>query len=342
MIEDVLNGRVALPDDADVISFLLTDGKLEQPVQVNQKSVAEVFEDYLASLPDGGLEENTLRTIKIHQNHLVRHLGKTPIKAISNLQEYVNARQKDKWRRTKGVGRETIKKELATLSTVWNWARDRGYVTAAFPKKVKLPKAAEKAPFQSWSEAEVTGQWESLYLDINQIGQLLEHVKASSPLFVYTMFVFAAHTGARRSEIIRSRPTDFRNGVVTIHEKKRVKGKASTRAVPMSPLFQEAAKAWLPNADDFTFPQSQLKGSLSDKQFKRAVKDSKWSVITGWHCLRHSFISNLASQGIDQRIIDEFVGHTSEEMRRRYRHLFPSIKRSAIDSVFGGEPRLEK
>ena len=57
--------------------------------------------------------------------------------------------------------------------------------------------------------------------------------------------------------------------------------------------------------------------------------------MKGWHCLRHSFISNLASQGIDQRIIDDFVGHTTEQMRRRYRHLFPDVKQAAIDAVFG-------
>jgi site-specific recombinase XerD len=34
--------------------------------------------------------------------------------------------------------------------------------------------------------------------------------------------------------------------------------------------------------------------------------------------LRHSFISALASKGVDQRVIDEVVGHQSEEQRKRY------------------------
>ncbi|MDP6719650.1 MAG: tyrosine-type recombinase/integrase [Pirellulaceae bacterium] len=69
--------------------------------------------------------------------------------------------------------------------------------------------------------------------------------------------------------------------------------------------------------------------------FTRTLQNSKWEKIKGWHCLRHSFISNLASQGIDQRIIDDFVGHTTEQMRRRYRHLFPDVKQAVIDAVFG-------
>ncbi len=70
---------------------------------------------------------------------------------------------------------------------------------------------------------------------------------------------------------------------------------------------------------------------------KQTLARSEWSVIRGWHIFRHSFISACANMGIDQRLIDEWVGHTTEEMRRRYRHLYPSVQRKALDSVFGGE-----
>lgn len=53
------------------------------------------------------------------------------------------------------------------------------------------------------------------------------------------------------------------------------------------------------------------------KAFEHAVKDGKWETMRGWHVLRHSFISALASRGVDQRLIDDFVGHQTEEQRRR-------------------------
>ena len=55
----------------------------------------------------------------------------------------------------------------------------------------------------------------------------------------------------------------------------------------------------------------------------------------GWHALRHSFASNCAAAGLDQRVINEWMGHQTEEMVRRYRHLFPDQARKAIDVVFG-------
>jgi len=51
--------------------------------------------------------------------------------------------------------------------------------------------------------------------------------------------------------------------------------------------------------------------------------------------LLHSMISCMASAGVDQRIIDDIVGHTSPEMQRRYRHLTPQLKSQAVASVFG-------
>jgi integrase len=70
--------------------------------------------------------------------------------------------------------------------------------------------------------------------------------------------------------------------------------------------------------------------------FKRTLASSKWAVVPGWHCFRHSFISLCASKGVDQRLIDEWVGHQTDEQRKRYRHLLPSTQQQAIRSVFGG------
>jgi integrase len=68
---------------------------------------------------------------------------------------------------------------------------------------------------------------------------------------------------------------------------------------------------------------------------QRTLDGSKWEILRGWHVLRHSFVSCSAAAGVDQRIIDEWVGHTTEEMRRRYRHLVPSLQKQAIRTVFG-------
>jgi len=67
---------------------------------------------------------------------------------------------------------------------------------------------------------------------------------------------------------------------------------------------------------------------------RRVLAGSEWEVLPGFHALRHSFISACASKAIDQRLIDTWVGHSTEEQRRRYRHLYPSVQQAAIGAVF--------
>jgi integrase len=59
----------------------------------------------------------------------------------------------------------------------------------------------------------------------------------------------------------------------------------------------------------------------------------KWCRIAGFHTLRHSVASILASKGVDQRYIDRGLGHQTESMRKRYQHLFPTGVKQAIDQL---------
>jgi metallo-beta-lactamase family protein len=51
--------------------------------------------------------------------------------------------------------------------------------------------------------------------------------------------------------------------------------------------------------------------------FKRTLAGSKREVLRGYHVLRHSLISACASKGIDQRLIDEWTGHSTKEQSKR-------------------------
>lgn len=356
----VERGVKLIPNDADPYLFLLSDGQVQKPVEIpDDLTLNQLIEDYKGSV-EHSVEPTTFYTIEIHNKHLLRLLGaKLNPRSLrqEHLQGYINSRQKEKTQRDSKVTPTTIRKEIATLSAVWSWAPD-SYELHPFPNKRKLRygKTAEKPPFQTWGEIEkqikrggltdeqIAELWDCLFLSIGQTTQLLKYLnKSRCPPFLYPMVVMAAHTGARRSELIRSQINDFQDGSVIIHEAKRVKAKRSTRRVPMSTLLRRVMKEWLQShpGGQFTFCQKKTSGAeqLTKDQahdhFKRTLAESKWEVVHGWHVLRHSFISNCALKAIDQRIIDSFVGHTTDEMRKRYTHLFPSAKKDAIKSVFG-------
>lgn len=65
--------------------------------------------------------------------------------------------------------------------------------------------------------------------------------------WVYPLYCFAAHTGARRSELLRALvgDVDFAAGVATIREKKRTRGQRTTRRVPLTPFLRDVLAEWL-------------------------------------------------------------------------------------------------
>lgn len=84
-----------------------------------------------------------------------------------------------------------------------------------------------------------------------------------------------------------------------------------------------------------SFPRIDFPTSIQCHANRSTVDGSAWQVVQGYHGLRHSFASNCTLKGVDQRIIDAWMGHQTEAMRRRYSHLFPEQQQAAIRSVFG-------
>ena len=351
-------GDLVLPPDADLLSFLLTDGKRSVPVEISAGlTLGELYQRYQDSLSPGTLEANTVYTLKIHLTHLKDVLGerfRVDRLTFADLQRYVDARSKQIGKRGKSISPVTIKKELTSFSAVWTWALRMSLVKTTFPNKgLRYSKTEEKPPFQTWDEIEHRIKlgglsddyqkelWEGLYLTSTEIEQVLDHVEqAARHPAIYPMLLLAAHTGARRSEILRTEISDFdlTNNTVRLRELKRSRGKRTMRSVPLSGRLQRVIQEWLTKTDGiyaFSFDGSPLTVDEASSQFKQALAGSRWDKIRGWHVFRHSFISNCASRGIDQRMIDAWTGHQTEDMRKRYRHLFPTVQRKALQSVFG-------
>jgi len=340
---------IEVPLGMDILTFIKHDGK--PPVTVPSgpisTSLSQLRDAYLKTFGNGALELSTLRTVKLHLKNLAETIGDGfPLRTLDTpvLQGHIERRQPD-------VAAVTIKKEIDTLRAAWNWGCRMKLTQGTFPNSgLVYPKGEDKLPFMTMTEIQrriaaggnADELWECLYLSNNEIADLLDHVKERpiSP-WIYPAFVLVAHTGARRSEMMRVKPedVDLEGGTVTIREKKRTRGRRTTRRVPLSDRLSEVLQGWMQNreADAYLFGPGKrvLSSQTPQKAFRRAVKNSVWKAMKGWHVLRHSFISALASKGVDQRIIDDFVGHQTEEQRRRYRHLYPSTQAEAIKEAFG-------
>lgn len=389
-------GIVRMPEGADLVSFVRSGGKVEEPVQPAQPATTfATFRDrYLEAHRNGAMETNSLATVEMHLRHIADTLGeKFAIGrlTLSDLQRHVDRRLGKKYRGRR-LSPYTVRKEISSLRAAWNWATPHGIVNGLFPSKgIVYPKTDEKPPFMTLQEVqqkialgvsttEAAELWESLYLRKEEIEELLSHVKATaSHPWIYPLCCAAAYTGARRSELLRAEITDldFTAEALLIREKKRSRRQRTTRQVALTPFLMSVFREWLAvhPGGRFLFCQTgtiarskkrslttghkgektratSLKGRTTGVRIRqkletapvtkdeahdhlrRTLAGSKWECIRGYHIFRHSFISCLATAKVDQRILDDFVGHRTEEQRRRYRHLYPDAKQKAIAEAF--------
>lgn len=251
---------LVLPDDTDIVTFVEHDGKPPDigPTLADSPRTAVTLghlkERYLTTHANGTIEANSHDTCRLHLCHFARVLGDSfPLGELSlaKMQEYVNNRAKAK------ISPVTIRKEIATLRAAWNWGEPMELTSGRFPSKgLRYPKADEKPPFMTMAEIErqiaaggdPATLWEALYLQASELTELLALVKAKATHpWIYPLFCFAAHTGARRSEILRAlvADVDFTGNTVLVREKKRSRSQRTTRRVPLTPFLKEVLKDWL-------------------------------------------------------------------------------------------------
>jgi integrase len=392
---------LTLPPGVDIDAFVLCGGKVPEhapAVAAEPTSFRRFKEHYLETHRGGAMEPNSLATVAMHLGHFEKTLSERfPLHELTaaDLQRHINRRRQKKYR-GRALSPVTLKKEMASFRAAWNWAVHMGLVKGIFPSKgLVYPKADEKLPFMTWTEIErkispgtldnhQAELWDCLYLTQPELEELLAFVRQEATHgWIYPALAFAAHTGARRSELLRVLVTDvdFEGLTVLIREKKRSRKQRTTRRVPLTPFLARLLREWLTNhpGGEYLFCQPEvvcrskkrskttghqwsgkkttratsLKGRMATvtargqsgllpltrdeahDHLRRTLAGSKWEVLRGFHVLRHSFISLCASRGVDQRLIDEWVGHQTEEQRKRYRHLLPSTQQEAISSVFG-------
>lgn len=150
-------------------------------------------------------------------------------------------------------------------------------------------KAKGKSPFATWAQisrqiarggltdSQQEELWDCLFLTLPEIDQRLSHVRNTClhrP--VYALFAFAAHTGARRNEMLRSQVDDFdfAADMMTMREKKKDRSKELTfRCLPMSPLLRDTIHDWLKRHPGGQFtscaqPNVSLTGQLSGREWR--------------------------------------------------------------------------
>ncbi|HJZ54022.1 MAG TPA: tyrosine-type recombinase/integrase, partial [Gemmataceae bacterium] len=294
----------------------------------------------------------------MHLRHLLRHLGRRaddPCDAVTfrDLDGFLQARLAERHP-------NTAERERITLLQFYKWVvRQQHPADSPAAGLAPIKGGEDRPPFRTAAEIErvlerggLTDEesldlWECLYLSPTEMAGLLATVRSNAATdYGYLLHAIPAYTGMRRGEVLRLRwvDVDLEEGCVSARSRKQSRRKRETvRRIALHPELRAELLAWRaarPRGQHVICEpdgSGPLNNDRANRVFWQPMRRTGWCLDNsrdlfkvGFHTYRHSFASNLAAAGVDQRVIDEFMGHTTEAMRKRYRHLFPQARRSAI------------
>ena len=192
----------------------------------------------------------------------------------------------------------------AFLSGVFAFAKRMGAVDSNPMQGTEVPKGRESQPTWAYSQSEVEA--------------MLNHLKGASRLAV----IVAAYTGLSLGELQGLKWEDITEGELrvqrTIWHKLEgpPKTKARRDAVPLLPIVADAlAEHHRQNPDtSWVFEGPYLRpldmATLGSKRIKAALKGTgvEWN---GWHALRRGFATRLHEAGVQDKIIQALMRHSS-------------------------------
>ncbi len=151
------SGRVRMPLGCDPADFILSDGKVSES-EARLITLDELTSAYQQARINGVKEPNTVKTEDLHLRHLQRLLKpQTFVRSLTTvqLQKYVGSRLSEVRRGGRPVATETVRKEISTFRSIWNWAVRQGLIQGPAPVTgLAYPKCDEKPPFMTWAEIE--------------------------------------------------------------------------------------------------------------------------------------------------------------------------------------------
>ena len=146
--------------------------------------------------------------------------------------------------------------------------------------------------------------------------------------------------GLRLNEIIQLRVEDIHSeeGYIFIQDGKGKKDRKTVLSTTLIPLLRKYYRKYKPS---YWLFEGQDGGQYSktsiQRILRRAITDSKISPWATPHTLRHSFATHLLQQGVNLRIIQSMLGHSSAKTTQIYTHVLNinnKVILSPLDSLY--------
>ncbi len=177
------------------------------------------------------------------------------------------------------------------LRAFFNWMNNMGYLNSQ--NLTKIPQNQR-----------------IVVLKQHEINLLLENASTEWQ-FIIRIFL---QTGLRRNELYEARyeDLDFHKDEWRIKGKRTQKGESNDRVIPIPNIIIDEQK------QGYIIPHYYAPDALTQAFGK--IRNRAKLKHASLHALRHTFATNLLNAGVDIAKVQEWLGHSSIEMTRKYIH----------------------
>lgn len=260
--------------------------------------------------------KSTLDLFKRSLNNLYAITGNIMVNYIQNLhiEKYKAVRL------LKGASRTTVNMELRALRSMFNSGTTLKLIDNNPCIGVKHLSVVEK---------------EILAFTEKEIEDILTRI-SQQPL--RSIIQTAMYTGGRINELLNLqwRDIDLENRILSIYNKPNFQTKTGKiRRLPISEKLYGILND-IKNKENMNFVfvnsnNSKLNKDYISKLFKKYLRELKFNERYHFHCLRHTFITQLARKGVSIYNIKYLAGHNDIKTTELYMHQFSADLKEAVN-----------
>jgi integrase len=327
--------KITLPDGSSRFKY----GKLQKDVREHhqaalnplrqgilpnndQITVSDFMANYMETVGKHTLRPRTQEMQEVFVRvHINPALGRIKLKDLrpDHLQSFYSQKI------SSGLSKRTVQLLHVTLRTALKQAVRWGLVARNVTDLVQAPRPVKKAP---------------KFFTKEQLNKFLESVRGHNWYLIYLLLIYG---GFREGEVLGihvedcdmvNRAINVRHSLITLKGGVFItepKTKTSKRAVTLPKIAYDELKKHLDQLDrnqGLIFTTSTV-GPISPRNFirhfKKALKDAGLPDIRV-HDLRHSHASLLLASGVNPKLVQERLGHSSTTLTMdTYSHVIPSL-----------------
>lgn len=178
-------------------------------------------------------------------------------------------------------------------------------------------------------------QREKNIFEQEELNKLIETIDKPD---IKILVLFGYYTGGRLSELLNLQwnDIDLKRNVITIRNKETFKTKTGKiRKIPFSSKLQYIINNMqCPSSDDYLFKTSRGKPYTKDyagEIVRLAIRKAGLPHYLHFHCLRHTFITELLRKNVNIYYVSKLAGHSNISTTMGYIHTDTEDYRTAIN-----------